>query len=136
MFEQQRRVRIVIADDDAGVRRDLRDLLDITGTAEIVGEAADGLESIDEARRHSPDAVVLDVAMPALDGLAAARRIKAQMPACRVVVLTVFGDETTRLRAEAAGVDAFVIKGAPLSELLRAICSLPPTDPARQGGFS
>jgi DNA-binding NarL/FixJ family response regulator len=136
MFEQHHRVRIVIADDDAGVRRDLRDLLELTGAVQTVGHAADGLTAVETSRALQPDVVVLDLDMPVLDGFAAAKRIKDQMPACRVVALTVHGDEATRKRAVAAGFDAFVVKGAPLSELLGAIDPLTPRKPALQGGQS
>jgi DNA-binding NarL/FixJ family response regulator len=136
MFEQHHRVRIVIADDDAGVRRDLRDLLELTGAMQVIGDAADGLAAVETTGLLQPDVVVLDLEMPMLDGLAAATRIKAQTPGCRVVALTVLGDEATRRRAFAAGFDAFVVKGAPLSELLGAINPLTPRKPALQGGQS
>jgi DNA-binding NarL/FixJ family response regulator len=143
MFEQQYRVRIVIADDDAGVRRDLRDLLELTGAVHVVGDAADGLTAVETCRALQPDVVVLDLELPVLDpelpvldGFATATRIKDQAPTCRVVALTVHGDEATRRRAVVAGFDAFVVKGAPLSELLGAIDPLTPRKPALQGGQS
>ena len=69
-----------------------------------------------------PDAVVMDLEMPRSDGFQAAVEIKKNLPACRVVVLTVYGGEIERRKAEEAGCDAFLLKGAPLEELLRAIC--------------
>jgi DNA-binding NarL/FixJ family response regulator len=121
MSDQQRRVRIVIADDVAAVRRGLRDLLEIDGVVEIAGEAADGLAAVELAGRLQPDAVILDLDMPRLDGYAAARRIRSAIPGCRIVALTVLSDDASRREAAAAGFDSFVVKGAPLAELLGAI---------------
>ena len=127
-MEQHERVRIVIADDDANVRRDLRDLLEIAGATVIVGEAGDGLAAVDKTGLLRPDTVILDIEMPRLDGFAAARRIKTALPQTRVVALTVHGDAATRQRAADAGIDAFVVKGAPLSELLGAVRPLTSTN--------
>jgi two-component system, NarL family, response regulator DesR len=136
MVEQQGKVRIVIADDVTAVRRGLRDLLEIAGNIEIVGEAVDGLEALEQSTRLRPDAIVLDIDMPEMDGYVAAGRIRAALPGCRIVALTVLAGDADRRRAADAGFDAFVIKGAPLLELLGAISS--PTEPetVHQGGLS
>jgi len=136
MFEQQPQSRILIVDDNAGVRRDLRLLLEIGGGSEVVGEAEDGREAIDRATLLLPDVVVMDLAMPGLDGYAAAAAIKSSPARCRLVALTVHSDAATRDRARAAGFDAFVVKGAPLSELLGAIGSFAHRTPAETGGIS
>ena len=120
MFNQQYKPRIVIVDDAADVRRDLRLLLEIAGL-EVVGEAADGREAIEKAALLSPDVVVSDLAMPLLDGYAAAAAIRAALPQCRLVALSIYSDDSGRRKARAAGFDAFVVKGAPLLELLGAI---------------
>ena len=125
MFRQQHKPRIVIVDDAADVRRDLRLLLEIAGL-EVVGEAADGREAIEKAALLDPDVVVSDLAMPVLDGYAAAAAIRAALPQCRLVALSIHSDDSGRSKARAAGFDAFVVKGAPLLELLGAIC--PPAD--------
>jgi DNA-binding NarL/FixJ family response regulator len=114
-------LRIVIVDDFSRVREDLRTALTLVGGIEVVGQAANGREAVDLAARLAPDAVVMDVEMPVLDGCEAARAIKAHCPACRVVALTVHGDEATRRRAFRAGFDEFVVKGAALKTLVRAI---------------
>ena len=103
--------RIVIVDDNAEVRRELRTLLPLAGNLEVVGEAADGLEAIHLVKALQPHAVLLDLQMPVLDGYAAARRIKDRWPACRVIALTVHDDEVTRHKASQAGVDVFLVKG-------------------------
>jgi len=122
---QQYKPRIVIVDDTADVRRDLRLLLEIAGL-EVVGEAADGREAIEKAALLDPDVVVSDLAMPVLDGYAAAAAIRAASPQCRLVALSIHSDDSGRRKARAAGFDAFVVKGAPLVELLGAL--RPPAD--------
>jgi two-component system, NarL family, response regulator DesR len=136
MLERQPIVRIVIADDDADVRRDLRDLLEITGGMKVVGEAADGHAALEAARMLSPDVVILDLDMPVLDGFAAAQRIKAETPNISLVALTIFADDSSRRRADAAGINAFIVKGAPLSELLGAVRPLGSRPCTEQGGQS
>lgn len=125
MSRQQYKPHIVIVDDAADVRRDLRLLLEIAGL-EVVGEAADGREAIEKAALLNPDVVVSDLAMPILDGYAAAAAIRAASPKCRLVALSIHSDDSGRRKARAAGFDAFVEKGAPLVELLGALC--PPAD--------
>ena len=120
MSRQEYKPRILIVDDTADVRRDLRLLLEIAGL-EVVGEAADGREAIEKAALLSPDVVVSDLAMPVLDGYAAAAAIRAALPQCRLVALSIYSDDSGRRKARAAGFDAFVVKGAPLLELLGAI---------------
>jgi len=113
--------RILIVDDNAEVRRELRTLLPLAGDLEIVGEAADGLEAVRLVEALRPHVILLDLQMPVLDGYAAARRIKARWPACRVVALTVHDDEATQQKASQAGVDVFLVKGSRLETLVEAI---------------
>jgi DNA-binding NarL/FixJ family response regulator len=84
-----------------------------------VGEAVDGRQAIDMVEQHRPDVVLMDVQMPVLDGLAAARAIKARWPDIRVVILTLYSGH--RANAKAAGADAFLIKGCSMDRLLRAV---------------
>ena len=136
MLEQQTRLRILIADDIADVRHDLSLLLEISGEMEVVATAADGQEAIDQSRVLRPDVVIMDLAMPGLDGYQAASRIKSELTGSRVVALTVRQDGASREKALAAGFDAFVVKGAPLEELLGAIGSLGATESHETGGLS
>ncbi|MBK8902456.1 MAG: response regulator transcription factor [Anaerolineaceae bacterium] len=115
------KLRILIADDRQQVRQELRAILPLAGDIEIVGEAADGLEAVHLATVLQPQAVLLDLQMPVMDGCQAAAQIKAVCPICRVVALTIHGDETTRRRAAEAGFDAFIVKGAPISALVEAL---------------
>ena len=119
-------IRVLIVDDMAQVRRDLRTVLPLAGQAaglqlEIVGEAGNGQEAIWQAEALHPDAVVTDLEMPVMDGYEATRQIKARYPACRVIALTVHGYEAARQKAIQAGVDVFIVKGAPVETLVQAI---------------
>jgi DNA-binding NarL/FixJ family response regulator len=118
--ERSRR-RVLIVDDSAQVRRELRILLPLAGDIEIVGEAPDGQEAIRLAQALQPEVVLMDLEMPILDGYEATRQIKAGSPSCRVVALTVYGDPASRNRAAQAGVDAFLVKGISVESLVQAI---------------
>jgi two-component system response regulator DesR len=114
-------MRVLVVDDRRQVRQDLRDILPLAGDFEVVGEAANGLEAVQLAVALQPEAVLLDLEMPVMDGYRAAAQIKAMCPTCRVVALTVHGDEAARRRALESGVNAFIVKGAPISFLVEAL---------------
>lgn len=116
------RLRVVIADDRQQVRQELRAILPLAGEIEVVAEAANGLEAARLAESLRPDVVLLDLQMPVMDGYAAARRIKAVCPGCRVIALTIHGDEGSRRRAAEAGFDGFIVKGAAIAEIVAAFC--------------
>ncbi len=121
-FDQApRRVRLLLVDDTAQVRRDLRQLLELTGLVEIVGEASDGLEAVRLAKALAPEVVVMDLGMPGLDGYEATRRIKSHSADVRVIILSVHAGPEEVERAQAAGADGFIVKGASYETLLRAI---------------
>lgn len=117
----QRAVRILVVDDIPEVRQELRRLLPLLAPVEVVGEAANGLDALERAAALAPDAVVMDLEMPVLDGYEAARRIKQARPGCRVVVLTIHGGEAERQKAALAGADALVGKWEPMDTLVRAV---------------
>ena len=119
--EDMATTRVLIVDDIPRVREDLRMLLTLVGDIEIVGEAANGLEAVHQLEVLRPEAILMDLVMPVMDGYAATQRVKALDPACRVIALTVHGYESACQKAMQAGVDAFVVKGAPLDTLLQAI---------------
>lgn len=113
--------RVMIVDDKAQVRRDLRTLLGLTGLVEVVGEAADGEAAVRQVEHLRPEVVLMDLEMPGLDGLAATRRIKAAWPSTRVVALTIHSYASARTGAFQAGVDAFIEKGASVEKIMQAI---------------
>ena len=113
--------RLAIADDEATVRAGLRMLVEAEPDLEVVGEAADGLEIVAVARRTKPDVVLMDIRMPRLDGLSAARRILELEPAPRVIMLTTFGDDENLYEALRAGTSGFLLKVSPPEQLLEAI---------------
>lgn len=115
--QTNRQTRVLIVDDQRPTRQGLKAVLTLSPQVEIIGEAADGQESVDLVAKHHPDVVLMDVQMPVMDGLEATRHIKSRWPEVRVVVLTMHANYRTR--ALAAGADAFLIKGCP-SEMLRA----------------
>ena len=115
------KVRVVIADDHALLREGVRALLSACHDIEVVGEAADGQQAIDECRRLDPDVVLLDVAMPGLGGLEAAVAIRTDMPRTRVLVLSQYDDREYVSRFLKAGASGYVLKRAAGAELAAAI---------------
>ena len=113
--------RVLLADDHDMIRRGLRRVLGTQPDMEVVGEAADGREAIEQARRLRPDVVLMDVRMPAMDGLEATRRIKAEMPGVCVLMFTSHEEPEYLLEAIEAGAAGYVLKGAPVSRLIGAI---------------
>ena len=114
-------VRLLLVDDVRRVRRDLRQLLELTGLVEVVAEASDGLEAVRLAGALAPEVVVMDLEMPGLDGCEATRRIKRLAPKMRVIILSVHAGPEEMERARAAGADDFVVKGASYETLMQAI---------------
>ena len=113
-------VRVIVADDDEAVRNVLAHVLVDQGF-DVVGMAADGLEAVALAESLQPDAVVLDVRMPRVGGIEAARRIRPLRAGTRVVMLSAYDDPALQQEAAAAGASRFLVKGCPLSDLVEAI---------------
>jgi PAS domain S-box-containing protein len=116
--------RVLIVDDAEDIRMLLRLQLDRTGSYEVVGEAADGLEAVSQATELQPDLVLLDMAMPRMDGLEALPLIRAAVPGVRVIVFSGFGRDTLEQDAIAAGADRYLLKGIPSRELLEVIATV------------
>lgn len=114
-------IRVLLVDDATRVRDDLRTLLTLSGAIEIVGEAENGLEAIQQFEALLPEAVLMDLEMPEMNGYEAIRWIKTHEPDCRVIALTVHDYEEAQKQAKEAGADAFVVKGAPLETILQEI---------------
>jgi DNA-binding NarL/FixJ family response regulator len=115
-------IRILIADDHELLRDGLRGMLDAQEDMEVVGEAPDGAQAVDEAIRLHPDVVIMDIRMPRLDGIEATKRLKAQGErAPRVLVLTTFDLDEYVYEALRAGAGGFMLKDAPPRQLAEAV---------------
>lgn len=116
-------IRVLLADDQSMVRTGLRMILEAQSDLVVVGEAADGREAVEEARRLRPDVVLMDVRMPGLDGLEATRRLAGAgvEGATRVIVLTTFDLDEYVVEALRAGASGFLLKDAPADVLLDGI---------------
>jgi two-component system, NarL family, response regulator LiaR len=115
------RVRVLIVDDHAFFAEVLEITLAAEPRIEVAGRARDGLEALASARTLLPDVVVMDLEMPVMDGLEATRRIRSELPASQVVVLTGSSDPENERRARTAGAAAYLRKGCPAAELLAAL---------------
>jgi len=113
--------RVVVADDQALVRAGLKMVLEAEPDIEVVGEAADGNEVLEVARRVAPDVVLMDIRMPGLDGLEASRRLLAGADPPKVLVLTTFDEEEYLYEALRAGTSGFLLKVSPPEQLIGAI---------------
>jgi DNA-binding NarL/FixJ family response regulator len=114
-------IRVLLCDDHSVVREGLARLLDSTDGIDVVGSAADGEEGVAAAVALRPDVILMDLAMPNVDGVAATRRITVEAPEAQVVVLTSFSDNTRIHDALDAGARGYLLKDAEASEVVRAI---------------
>jgi DNA-binding NarL/FixJ family response regulator len=113
--------RILLADDQALVRGGLKLILDAEPDLEVVAEAEDGLRAVELAVATRPDVALMDVRMPGLDGIQAARRLLAAVPGARVLVLTTFDLDEYVVDAFRAGASGFLLKTAPPQQLVAAV---------------
>ncbi len=114
-------IRVLVADDQSMVRAGFRMLLGGEEDIEVVAEASNGLEAVDKAARYDPTVVLMDIRMPELDGLEAARRILAADRDARILILTTFDLDEYVYEALRAGASGFVLKDEPPEQLLAAI---------------
>jgi len=114
-------IRVLLADDDALLRAGLAVVLSTDSDLDVVAEAADGLQAVDQCRRHAPDVVLMDVRMPGIDGIEATRRIVAILPDTKVLILTTFQYDEYVWGALRAGASGFLLKRASPERLLDAV---------------
>ena len=114
-------IRIVLADDHHVVREGLRALLETEPDFSIVGEAADGLATVDLVERLKPDVLVADLMMPSLSGLEVARQVALRSPTTRVVILSMYANEPYVLEALRNGATGYVLKDSTGADLVQAV---------------
>jgi DNA-binding NarL/FixJ family response regulator len=119
-----RPVTVVIADDQRMVRHGFRVILDSEPGITVVAEAGDGAEAVALVRRHAPAVALLDIRMPVMDGLEAARQVIALGPTTRVLILTTYDADDYVYEALRAGASGFLLKDAPADQLVTAVRSL------------
>jgi DNA-binding NarL/FixJ family response regulator len=110
-------IRVLIADDQQLARAGFKAVLEATGAIKVVAEAENGEQAVRQAKAHDPDVVLMDIRMPSMDGIEATRR----MPNQKVLILTTFGLDDYIIEALRAGASGFLLKDAPVEELVRAV---------------
>ncbi|HLX43965.1 MAG TPA: response regulator transcription factor [Bryobacteraceae bacterium] len=114
-------IRILLADDHTVMRNGLRLLLERQSNLQVVGEAADGREAVELAASEKPDVVVMDIAMPHLNGVEAARQIAMRSPQTAIAILSMHSDESYVIRSLKAGARAYLLKDSAEADLIAAI---------------
>jgi len=114
-------IRVVFADDHPVVRRGLVMIVDIEDDIEVVGEAENGEQAISLAHQLQPDVILMDLQMPVLGGVDATRRIRAELPHIKIIILTTFADDEHIYEGVAAGARGYLLKDAPPDDLIEAI---------------
>jgi DNA-binding NarL/FixJ family response regulator len=114
-------IRLLLADDEAMIRAGVKAILAADPGIEVVAEAANGREAVEQARSHRPDVALLDIRMPQLDGLAAAAEIRRAAPETAIVMLTTFGEDDYIARALGEGASGFLLKSGDPRELIAGV---------------
>ena len=114
-------IRVLVVEDHSVVRQGLVALLSVVDGLEVVGEAGDGLEAIEQFRKHQPDITLMDLRMPRLSGVEAIQRIREESPQARFIVLTTYDGDEDIYRALKAGAKSYVLKGMTKAELVAII---------------
>jgi len=120
-MDKSKKVRVLLADDHAVVRKGIRDFLQEDETLCVIGEASDGAEALTLIASDAPDVAVLDIQMPRLNGLDATRRVKKEFPNIQVLILTAYDDDPYLFAALQAGASGYLLKTSSAEELLHAV---------------
>lgn len=121
MAKVKKTISVMIADDQTLFREGIKDLLEGEKWIQVVGEAPDGEEAVRMARKLKPDVILMDIKLPKMDGIAATRIIRSEVPQTNVVVLSSFEDEAHVMEAIQAGANGYLSKMLPASELVNAL---------------
>lgn len=119
-----KKIRVLLADDHGVVRKGLRFLLESEGDIEVVGESSDGRQAVQDAETLRPDVIVMDIAMPRLNGIEATSQIVKRSPDSSVIVLSMYSDEEYLVRALTAGAKGYLLKDSAESDLVAAVRSV------------
>jgi DNA-binding NarL/FixJ family response regulator len=122
--ERMPAIRTLLVDDHSLIRAGIRSLLNSFGGVEVVAEAGDGREALEAVAKYQPQLILMDIAMPHLDGIEATRRIAKEYPDVRVLILSMYVSEEYILRALRAGASGYIYKGSPAGEFRLAIESV------------
>jgi DNA-binding NarL/FixJ family response regulator len=115
------KLKVLLVDDHALVRRGFRRMLEDEPTIQVVGEASDGMEAVESAERLAPDVIVMDCALPQINGIEASRRILAKKPEIKILMLSMHSEDTLIRQALDAGAKGYVLKNAMDLDLVSAI---------------
>jgi DNA-binding NarL/FixJ family response regulator len=126
-------LRVLLADDTAMIRMLLRSVLEVDGSVQVTGEATNGAEAVAMAAKDQPDAILLDLAMPVMDGLQAIPEIRRCSPRTRIVVLSAFNASEMEERALQAGAMAYLAKGSGPDEILATLRDVARRQPGPAG---
>ena len=129
------KTRILLSDDHALFRDGLASLL-TAWDMEVIGQASNGQEAVEQARRLRPDLVLMDIHMPKMNGLDATRLIKAELPETTIVILTVSDQEESLFEAIKAGAEGYILKNIPGDEFARLLSNLAHGEPAMSKGLA
>ena len=120
-FDAPGPIRVMIADDHELYRRGMQVVVELDGTAQVVGEASNGVDAVEVCLRVNPDVVLMDVRMPGVGGIEACRRIRDTVPDARILMLTMSDDESDLFEAIKAGASGYLLKDLPGEEVSDAI---------------
>ncbi len=115
------KISVLIVDDHTVVRQGLRTLLELQEDIEVVGEASNGVEAVEQARQLLPDVVLMDLVMPEMDGIAATRSIRSLCPTTKVIILTSFAEDDKVFPSIKAGAQGYLLKNVSPTDLIKAI---------------
>lgn len=118
---KEEKIKVFIVDDHDMFRQGVKTLLNTTNRIEVVGEAINGKEFLEKFTQHNPDVILMDIAMPEVDGIEATALAREKKPDIKVLALTMFGEEKYYYQMIQQGIKGFVLKSSGISELLRAI---------------